>query len=80
MDILLKVMLGIIALACIYLDYFTWSEYRIWKNSQESEESSMFERMLVNVMALSVFVVLSGMAFFSILFIFSQINITLPAW
>lgn len=78
MVIVLKFILLIITIVCVIFSYFAIREYKIWFKSEESQEASIFERLLVNLMTFGILIVFVLISIFSIIFLFSKIAITMP--
>ena len=78
MIVALKIMLAIIAIACIYLSFFTIKQYKLWSGSAEEEISSVFEKILVSTMMFSILILLSSISILSVITILSELTIKLP--
>lgn len=78
MVIILKIFLAILSIAFGYVSYFVISEFNKFRKTEESENASVFERLILGAVAFAGVSLLVLLSMFSILMILSTITITLP--
>ena len=78
MIIILKILLIVLDLLSLFGIWFGIREYRIWFKSKETQELSVFEKVLVNLIALMFLLSLSFISISSFLILISKITVTLP--
>ncbi len=78
MVILLKVVLGILILASIFFSRLLFAEYKLFNRDIEFKNTSLAERVLVNGIIFILGIILFSILSFSLIVIFSTINLTLP--
>lgn len=77
--IALKILIAIFLMASGYVTWFVWGEYGKYRRSEAAfATSSRMENFLVGFVAMLVCLLMVGLAAFSGIMLFSQINVTLP--
>lgn len=74
MEIILKIVLGILFLASIFFGRLVYREYRLFNDNIETKDTSLAERVLVNGLIFLVFTLLIGIMFFSLYSIMGKIT------
>ena len=79
MVIALKILLFILAVACGLTMRFTYKEFMKVVKSTEFDEGSIFDKFIIYLMAFGSSIVLFSILIFSVLLLFCEIAIVLPA-
>lgn len=78
MVLAIKILLFILAIACSLTVRFVYTEFKAVLKSKEFDESSIFERFIIYLMALGSGALLVAVALFSALLLFCHITVELP--
>jgi hypothetical protein len=74
MEIILKIVLGILFFASIFFGRLVYREYKLFNNNIETKDTSLAERVLVNGLIFLVFILLIGIMTFSLYSILGKIT------
>lgn len=74
MEIILKIVLGILFFASIFFGRLVYREYKLFNNNIETKDTSFAERALVNGLIFLVFTLLIGIMCFSLYSILGKIT------
>jgi hypothetical protein len=78
MVLALKILLLILVVACALTSRFVFIEFRAVLKSKEFDESSIFERFVIYLMAFGSGSLLVAIAVFSAVLLFCKISVELP--
>jgi hypothetical protein len=74
MEILLKIILGMLFAASIFFGRLVYTEYKLFNKDIETKSTSLLERILVNGLIFIIFSILAFLMSFSLYTIFGKIT------
>jgi hypothetical protein len=78
MEILLKIILGVLIIASLFFGRLLFQEYKLFNKDIEFKNTSLAERILVNGIIFIIGIIILSTISFSSILIFSKINVILP--